>query len=111
MITLTETNKHGCRTQLELTHISKAQPRSVYLLIAHLDLSEKEPNFTTIMVSYDPKHEKEAISQFRRYIYWEYGDIIVPEVLTYTLTGGLTPHSSKKFSEQPTPFADIYWKT
>lgn len=100
MITLTTTNKHGYRTQLELSHISKAQPRSVYLLIAHLDLSEKEPNLTTVMVSYDPKHENEAILQFRQYIYWEYGDILVPEVLIYKLTGGLIPYSSKKFSEQ-----------
>lgn len=99
MITLTKTNRHGQRYQLELSHISKVQPRSTHLLIAHIDISEKEPKLIPVMVQYDPEHENNAILQFRQYIYWEYGDIIVPEVLTYKLTGGLTPHSSKRFSE------------
>ena len=100
MITIT-TQLDGQRVTRNLNHISKVQPRSIYLLIAHIDISEKEPNLTPVMVQYDPKHENDAITQFRQYLYWEYGDIVVPEVLTYKLTGGLTPHSSKKFSEQP----------
>jgi len=98
MITLTKTNEHGCRTQIELTHLSKAQPRSVYLLIAYIDINS---TLSPVMVQYDPQHEQDAITQFRQYLYWEYGDIIVPEVTTYKLTGGLTPHSPKKFSEKP----------
>ena len=99
MITIT-THLNGNRVTRNLAHISKVQPRSTYLLVAHIDLSEKEPKLVPVMVQYYPRYENEAINQFRQYIYWEYGDIIVPEVLTYKLTGGLTPHSSKKFSEQ-----------
>lgn len=100
MITITETIKHGQRVKTELIHIGLLQPQSVYILIAHIDLSEKEPRLTPIMVQYDPKYENEAIQQFRQYINYVHGDIIVPEVLTYKLTGGLTPHSNKKFSEK-----------
>lgn len=101
MITLTKTTEHGNRIQLELNYISKAQPKSTYLLIAYIEQLEiRESKRIPVMVQYDPKHEQDAITQFRQYIYWEYGDIIVPEVLTYKLTGGLTPHSPKKFSEK-----------
>lgn len=99
MITLTKTTEHGNRIQLELNYISKAQPRSTYLLIAYIDI-DPIPQNVPVMVQYDPKHEQDAITQFRQYIYWEFGDIIVPEVLTYKLTGGLTPQSPKRFSEK-----------
>jgi len=100
MITLTKTNEHGCRTQIELSYISKAQPRSTYLLIAYVEqLENRESKLVPVIVQYDPQHEQDAITQFRQYIYWEFGDIIIPEVTTYKLTGGLTPHSPKRFSE------------
>lgn len=97
MISVTKTHENGIRVTQHFTCISKLQPRSVYILMAFLPHPTKPFNPTPVIVSYNPEQEQVAFRQFREYLTLSIEE--TPEILTYKLTGGLTPHSPKKFSE------------